>query len=71
MLIKAADSYSVIYALAEIDSFFSSKRMLLAVSKDDKPLPENFGPLQLIATGEKRHARLIRQVTDINIKRVE
>jgi len=71
MLIKAADSYSVIYALAEIDSFFSSKRMLLAVSKDDKPLPENFGPLQIIATGEKRHARLIRQVTDVNIKRVE
>jgi len=71
MLIKAADSYRVIYALAEIDSFFSSKRMLLAVSKDDKPLPENFGPLQIIATGEKRHARLIRQVTDINIKRVE
>ena len=71
MLIKAADSYSVIYALAEIDSFFSSKRMLLAVSKDDKPLPENFGPLQIIATSEKRHARLIRQVTDINIKRVE
>lgn len=71
MLIKAADSYSVIYALTEVDSFFSAKRILLAFTKDDKPLPVNFGPLQIIATSEKRHARLIRQVTDIEIRKAQ
>jgi len=44
MLIKAADDYSVIYALTEVDSFFSDKRIVLAFTKDDKPLPANFGP---------------------------
>ncbi len=71
MLIKAADNYNVIYALAEVDSFFSSKQIILASLKDNKPLPENFGPLQIIATGEKKHARLIRQVTEIDIRKVQ
>jgi hypothetical protein len=69
--IKAADNYSVIYALTEIDTAFSSKKMILALMKDGKALPQNFGPLQIIATGEKKHARLIRQVTEIDIRKVE
>jgi hypothetical protein len=71
MYIKAADSYSVIYALTEIDTAFSGKKMILALMKDGKALPQNFGPLQIIATGEKKHARLIRQVTEIDIRKVE
>ena len=60
MLIKAADKYSVLYALAKVDTFMSAKRMILAYTKDGQPLPANFGPLQIITTGEKKHARLIR-----------
>jgi hypothetical protein len=71
MLIKAADKYSVVYALAEIDTFMSAKKMILAATKDGQPLPVNFAPLQIITTGEKKHARLIRQVTEIYIKKVE
>jgi hypothetical protein len=71
MLIKAADNYSVVYALTEVDSFFSSKKIILAFLKDDQPLTPNFGPLQIIATGEKKHARLIRQVTEIDIRKVQ
>jgi len=48
--------------MARILAFdYGTKRIGIAVTD----------PLQIIATGEKRHARLIRQVTDINIKRVE
>jgi hypothetical protein len=68
MLIKAGDNYSVIYALAEVDSLFSNKKMILASLEDGKPIPSPFGPLQVIATDEKVHARLIRQVTSIIIK---
>ena len=68
MLIKAADNYSVLYALAEVDSFFSDKKMILASLKDGQPIPPQFGPLQIITSGEKVHARLIRMVTDIIIK---
>lgn len=68
MLIKAADNYSVLYALAEVDSFFSDKKMILASLKDGQPIPPQFGPLQIITTGEQVHARLIRMVTDIIVK---
>jgi hypothetical protein len=71
MLIKAADNYSVVYALAEVDSFFQPRKYWWLLRKDDNPLPANFGPLQIIATDEKRHARLIRMVTDINIIKVQ
>ncbi len=71
MLVKAADKYSIIYALAEVDTFLSNKKMILAYLKDNHPLPDNFGPLQIITTGEKKHARLIRQVTAIDIKKAE
>lgn len=69
--ITAADHYSVIYALPEIDSLFSDKKMILAHFKDAKPIPNNFGPLQIITTGEKKHARLIRQVETIAVTRVK
>jgi hypothetical protein len=58
VLIKAADNYSVIYALTEVDTFFSGKKMILASLKDGNPLPENFGPLQIIATGEKKACKI-------------
>jgi len=66
--VSAADQYSVLYALAEVDTFLSEKKMILAYLKDRQPLPVNFGPLQLIVTGEKKHARLIRQVTAFDIR---
>ncbi len=71
LLIKAADNYSIIYALAEIDSFFSDKKVILADMKDAKPIPAQFGPLQIISTNEKVHARLIRMVTDIIIRKAQ
>lgn len=71
MLVKAADRYSAIYALIDVDTAFSDKKIILALLKDGKPLPENFGPFQIIATGEKKHARLIRMVTEIDIRKVD
>ncbi len=44
--------------------------MILADLKDGESIPDNFGPFQIISTNEKVHARLIRQVTDIFIRKV-
>jgi len=43
--------------------------MILALIKDENLLPQGFAPLQIITTGEKKHARLIRQVTEIDIRK--
>lgn len=67
LLITAADNYKVIYALPEIDPALMDKTVILADQVDGKPLPAAVGPYQVIATGEKKHARWIRQVKDIKL----
>ena len=67
VVITAADNYKAVYALSDIDTLQSDKKVLLADGSDGKPLPDNALPYQIIATGEKIHARMIRQVTSIAV----
>ena len=69
VVITAADNYKAVYALAETDTLQSDKTIILADKTDGKPLPQNAQPYQIIATGEKIHARMIRQVISIAVKR--
>ena len=62
LLVEAADGYSVIFALPELDPEFTSGAIILADLKDGKPLPTDAGPFQIIVTGEKRPDRSVRQV---------
>jgi len=65
----AADRYRVIYTLPETNSLFSGKKMTLSHLKDPEPIPGNFGPLQIITAGDKKHARLVRQVEAVGVTR--
>ena len=67
LFIKAADGYSVVFALAESDTLFTNKTIILADEQDGKALPDNAKPFQIIATDEKIHARMIRQVKEIEV----
>ena len=69
LLIKASDDYKVVFALAEVDTLFSNKTMNLADEQDGKTLPDNAKPFQLIAAGEKIHARMIRQVKEMDVRK--
>lgn len=69
VVVTAADKYKAVYALSEIDTLQSTKTVILADKVDRKPLPQNALPYQIIATGEKIHARMIRQVVAIDIKK--
>lgn len=64
---SAPDGYAVVFALAEFDASFSQRTLILAESIDGQPLPENYGPLQLIAPGDLRGARWVRSVSDIEL----
>ncbi len=69
LFVKAADGYSVVFALAEVDTFFANKSIILADEQDGKALPDNAKPFQIIATDEKIHARMIRQVKEIDVRK--
>jgi hypothetical protein len=67
LLVEAADGYRVVMALPEIDPAFSDKQVVLAFSKDGKPLDAKEGPYRIVIPDEKRMARWVRQVTALKI----
>jgi len=68
LLVDARDGYRAVFAWAELDSTFMDKAVYVVTKKDGKPLPDTAGPFQLVAPGEKRAARWVRQVTALTIK---
>lgn len=69
VLVKAADGYRVALSLAELDPLFTDKQVLLAYKRNGADLDAKTGPLRLVIPDEKRQARWVRQVTDLEIIR--
>lgn len=67
--IGAADGYRAVYALAELDAGFRDGEVILADRRDGKPLDAKEGPFRIVAAGEKRPARWVRQVVAIDVLR--
>lgn len=70
VLVEAQDGYRVVFALPELDSTFTGRPVLLADRVNGAPLPAKEGPFRVIAPGERRPARWIRQVIKITVRRV-
>jgi hypothetical protein len=71
LLVEAADGYRVVIALPEIDPAFTDKQILLAFSRDGKPLDEKEEPYRVVIPDEKRMARWVRQVTALKVVDVQ
>lgn len=71
VLAKAADGYKVVFSLAELDSAFTDKQVLLAYRRNGTELDAKAGPLRLVIPDEKRPARWVRQVRELEIIRVQ
>ena len=71
VVITATDGYEVVFTLPDTNPAFTDRLIVLADTKDRKPLPEKEGPFRIVAPAEKRPARWIRNVKTIAIKNVE
>ena len=71
LLVEAADGYSAVIALPEIDPEFTDKQIVLAFLQDGKPLDAKTGPYRIVIPDEKRMARWVRQVTTLKIVDVQ
>ncbi len=67
--IGAADGYSVVYALAELDPQFRHEPVILADQHDGKPLDAKEGSFRVVAPTDLRPARWIREVVSIDLLR--
>jgi hypothetical protein len=63
---EGSDLYEVVYSSGEITPDVSSSTVMVADTGNGKPLADS-GPLQLIATGEKRPARWVRNLVAIKV----
>lgn len=71
LLVEAADGYRAVFAIAEIAPEFNDEVVLLADTRDGKPLDEKNGVWQIIVPDEKKHGRWVRQVTALKIKKAQ
>jgi molybdopterin-dependent oxidoreductase-like protein protein len=67
VLVTARDGYRAVYSLAELEPTLGNNNVVLVDQCDDKPLPDDSGPLRLIAPEESRPARWVRQVQSITV----
>ncbi len=70
-LVRAADGYEVLFALPELDPEFSTRTIILAESVDGTSLPSGTGPYRIVVPEEKKPARWIREVREIEIRFVK
>jgi hypothetical protein len=68
LLVKEADGYEVLFSLAELDSSYTDRIIILADQLEGKPLPMGKGPFRIVVPGEKKPARCVFEVTHFIIR---
>jgi DMSO/TMAO reductase YedYZ molybdopterin-dependent catalytic subunit len=71
LVVEASDGYRAVYALPELDPAYTDKIVMLVDKRDGKALDAKEGPLRIVAPDEKMHARWVRQVTGLVIRRAQ
>ena len=68
VIATGSDGYSVVLSLAEVDPSFHAGQVLVADTRDGKPLG-NYGPFQLIVSDDKRPARWVHNLDSIALQK--
>jgi len=70
-VVVASDGYRVAFAFPELDPAFTDRVVLLADTRNGAPLDPKIGPYRIVVPDEKREARWIHNVTEIDIATAE
>ena len=67
---EGSDLYEVVYSIGEMTPDVSNATVIVADTENGKPLADD-GPLKIVATGEKRPARWVRNLVTIRVMAAE
>jgi hypothetical protein len=70
IVVGASDGYHVIFALPELDPSYTDHVAVLADTRDGAPIGTAAGPYRLVVPFEKRQARWIKNVTEVELVNV-
>jgi hypothetical protein len=65
-----SDGYEVVYSIGEVTPDVHEATVIVADTEDGKPITDD-GPLKMVATGEKRPARWVRNLVSIKVMATE
>ena len=65
-----SDGYEVVYSIGEVTPDVHDATVLVADTENGAPINAD-GPLKLIATGEKRPARWVRNLVSVKVQAAE
>src|SRR5450755_2291976 len=65
--VSAADGYSAIFTLAELQTKAERCAPILADTRDGRRLGRDVGPLRIVAPCDSTHARWVREVTKLTV----
>jgi hypothetical protein len=68
VVVRGADGYRAVFALAELDPGMRNETVILADKVDGGPLPASQAPFRLVAEGDGRQARSVRMVVDVTVE---
>lgn len=63
----ASDGYQVVFALAEFDPTILDSGIIVADKRDGQPLPASEGPFRIVVPRDKRAARSLRLLREIDV----
>lgn len=67
---EGADGYAVVFALADLDPLLGNGKVVVASQCNGKPVADGDGPVRLLADGDRRGARSIRQLRRIEVQQL-
>jgi hypothetical protein len=70
VLVESVDTSTALFAMAEIDTALTDKRILLADAKDGKPLTAPEGPFRIVVPDEKHPVRWATHVWAIYVVQI-
>ncbi len=66
LVAEGVDGYQVVYSVAEVTPDVHDGTVIVADTQDGKPIADD-GPLKLVAAGEKRPARWVRNLVGVRV----
>lgn len=66
LVADGSDGYMAVYSVAEVNPDLHDGMVILADAMDGKPIGDD-GPLKLVASGEKRPARWVRNLVAVRV----
>ena len=71
VIAKGRDGYEVVFSIAELDPGLTEAKVVLADKSDGRSLPESAGPFRLVAPGDKKMARSVRMLENLEVVRLQ